>query len=138
VDGRLRWAVLIVLSRRQGGRFRVGDEDVEFGHCYTGLARAAVVVTEPRGLRTAGAVPGPVRRLGSRSDGITTARGRRFSRRRLIIFWRRDNINDPWWSAAEMLLPIGLQNTRKATTMPMMTRVREMPSTQRTTPVVSP
>jgi hypothetical protein len=31
-----------------------------------------------------------------------------------------------------------LQNTRKATTMPMMTRISEMPSTQRTTPAVSP
>lgn len=30
------------------------------------------------------------------------------------------------------------QNIRKATTMPMMTRVREMPSTQRTMPAVSP
>ena len=31
-----------------------------------------------------------------------------------------------------------LQNTTKATTIAMMARVKEMPSTQRTTPVVSP
>ena len=33
---------------------------------------------------------------------------------------------------------VRLQNTRKATTMPTRTRVKEMPSTQRTTPGVSP
>jgi hypothetical protein len=33
---------------------------------------------------------------------------------------------------------VRFQNTRKATTMPTRTRVKEMPSTQRTTPGVSP